>query len=182
MSLVANFKRSFWLLLLFSFSLSAYKFYGGDYFFGAGFGANVNVVRFVDVGGKKPMADMPLLFKFDYAIDQNLGVFADFVPQFSTSCMTFGLRAGAKYWMSFLNAPYFPFLSLAISPSFLVPLKDASTHFNLGITPGFGMSFFLMAKLLIGAQVNFNPSVVFVDKKRKFEFSVMSFFDIALRI
>lgn len=169
------------LVLLSPYAFS-YRIEGGEYFVGGGFGANVNVARY-DVANKAtPRAELPIIMHLDYAIDNNLGVFGSFVPQFAAGSIGFLFRAGAKYWFNFGDAPYVPYVSLALTPSFLFPMKEEPTHVNLGLSPGVGMNFFVMAKLLVGAHVHFNPSIAFVDGHKKFEFSVMTFFDVLLRL
>lgn len=170
------------LLLITVWPALAYRIESGQYYVGGGFGANVNVVRFDVAPRNTPKAEMPLLVNLDYAIDQNFGVFGSFMPQFGAGSIAFGFRAGAKYWFTFLDAPYVPYVSLALAPTFLFPMGEMPNHFNLGLSPGLGMNFFVMAKFLVGAHIHFNPSIGFVDGEKKFEFSVMSFFDVTIRV
>lgn len=170
-------------ILLFGVPSFAYKIEGGEYYVGGGFGANVNVVRNQQVAANaKPKADLPLFMTIDYAIDRNIGLTGSFIPQFGAGSLAFSFRGGIKYWFSFLSAPYVPYVSLALTPSFLLPLGSAPNHFNLGLSPGVGMNFFVMANFLVGAHVHFNPSMAFVDGDKQWEFAVTSLFDVAFRI
>lgn len=176
-------KRSLLLFVLFGcgWPSFAYRIEGGEYYVGGGFGVNVNVARFNDPPKVTPMAELPLIMNLDYIIDKNLGVFGSVIPQFSAGSVGFLFRAGAKYWFTFLDAPYVPYASLALTPSFLLP-SGAPNHFNIGLSPGVGMNYFVLAKFLVGAHVHFNPSLAFADGDKKFEFSVMSYFDVTLRL
>lgn len=168
--------------LLVSIPAFSYKIEGGEYYVGGGFGANVNVVRY-DVPKKEtPRAELPLFVNLDYAIDQNIGFFGTFSPHFGAGSIAFGFLAGAKYRFTFLDAPYVPYVSLALAPTFLFPMTSSPSHVNFGLSPGAGMNFFVMAKLLVGAHVLFNPSIAFIDGAKKFEFAVTTFFDVSLRV
>ena len=177
--------RRFWVFILASMTacaLSSYKIEGGESFVGAGLGANVNVVRY-DVARKEtPRGQLPLAITYDYAIDRNFGVFGTFVPHFGAGSVAMQLSMGAKYWFSYFDAPYVPYLSLALTPTFLVPTGVGVRHTNIGITPGVGVNFFVMADFLVGAHVNFNPSIAIVGDEKKFEFSVNAMFDVTFRI
>jgi hypothetical protein len=159
----------------------AYRIEGGEYFAGGGFGVNVNVARFNDPPKIKPRAQLPLIMNVDYAIDKNIGVFGSLIPLFSSESVAFLIRAGAKYWLTDLDIPFIPYASLALTPSFFIP-GGAPNHFNIGISPGIGANYFVLAKLLVGAHVNFDPSMAFADGDKKFEFSVMSYFDVTYKI
>jgi hypothetical protein len=171
------------LALCFScLSVFAYRIEGGEYYVGAGFGAHINVLRYEVEPGATPKADLPLLVNIDYSIDQNIGVFGSFVPHFAAGSIAFAFRAGAKYWFTFFEAPYVPYISLAFSPAFLFPLNSAHPHFNLGLSPGLGIDFFVMANFLVGAHAHFNPSIAFINNDKKGEFAVTALFDVAFRI
>ncbi len=166
--------------LLISTSLLAYRIETGDVYVGAGVGVNVNVARF-DSPNKTPGAELPLVASLDYVWEKNWGVFASVLPTFSPGSVGFGLRAGAKYWFKFIDAPLYPYASLALAPSFLIPFKTAN-HFNLGISPGVGVNYFIMAKFIVGAHLHVNPALAFADGEKKFEFAVMPFFDLNVRL
>lgn len=177
-------KQAILLFILLSASLTsrAYRLEEGQYYVGGGFGANVNVVRFDTAPRATPRAQLPILANLDYTIDKNFGVFGSFIQHFGAGNVALGFRAGAKYWFSFLDAPYVPYVSFALVPSFLFPMGEAPVHFNLGFSPGAGMNFFVMSKFMVGAHVHFNPSVAFADGAKRFEFSVMTYFDVTLKI
>lgn len=169
-------------LQLLSISAKAYRIEADSYYLGGGFGVNINAVRLKDSRRATPKAEMPIIAHLDYAIDRNWGVFGSFIPQFGAGSIGFGFRGGAKYWFSFFDAPYVPYVALALTPTFLFPVGEVPNHFNIGISPGVGMNFFVLAKFIVGAHVFVNPTLAFVDKTRKFEFSVMTFFDVTLKV
>lgn len=156
-----------------------YRIEAGDLFVGGGFGVNVNVAR-MEKPTKTPGAELPLWIGTDYLFDANWGVFGSVIPSFSVGSFGLGMRAGVKYWFTQFDLPFFPYASLALSPSFLI-LKDAN-HFNIGLSPGGGVYYFIVAKFMVGAHVHFNPSLAFGGSEKKFEFSVMPFFDLSLRL
>lgn len=170
------------VLVLTSFSAFSYRFEVGEFYVGGGFGANINVARYEVAGKMTPRAEVPLLVNLDYVFDHNFNFFGSFVPQFGSGSVNFLFRAGAKYRINFADAPYVAYVSLALTPSFLLPTSSEPTHFNLGLSPGVGLNYFIMSKFMVGAHVHFNPSVAFVDGDKKFEFSVMPFFDVSLRV
>ncbi len=149
---------------------------------GGGFGVNINAVRFSEEPRTSPGAQLSLIGHLDYAIDRNFGLFGSFMPQFAASSIAFGFKGGVKYWFSFLDTPYIPYASLALTNTFLIPSGKAPNHFNLGLSPGAGINYFLLAKFLIGAHVHFNPSLAFADGEKKFEFSVLAYFDVTVKL
>lgn len=169
-------------MMVLSHQVFAYKIEGGEYYVSGGFGANVNVVRYDLPNKTTPRAALPLFVNLDYAFDNKIGFFGSFVPHFGAGSIAFGFMAGAKYRFTEFDAPYIPYVSLALAPSILFPMTEAPTHFNLGLTPGVGMNFFVMAKFMVGAHVLFNPSIAFIDGDKKFEFAVTTFFDVSLRV
>lgn len=169
------------VVCLLSLPTFSYRIEGGEYFVGAGFGVNVNVARLDEPKKSTPKAELPLMVSMDYAFDKNIGLFGSFIPSFAAGSMGFGLRAGAKYWFTFLDAPLYPYVSLALSPAFLLPFKEVN-HFNIGLSPGVGLNYFVLAKFMVGAHIHMNPSIAFADGDKKFEFSVMTFFDVNLRV
>lgn len=168
-------------VLLLGLPTYSYRIEGGEYYVGAGFGVNVNVARLNDPKKSTPKAELPLMLSMDYAIDKNIGIFASFIPSFAGGSVGLGLRGGAKYWFTVLDAPLYPYVSLALSPAFLLPFKEVN-HFNIGLSPGVGLNYFLLAKFMVGAHIHMNPSVAFAGGEQKFEFSVMTFFDVNLRV
>jgi hypothetical protein len=177
-------KMAVWLALVLMVSEIGfgYRIESGDYYVSGGFGANVNVIRFHDIKKATPKAQMPLIMNLDYVLDKNLGVFTSFLPQFSSDSVGFCFRGGAKYWFNLEHVPLVPYVSISIMPTLLLPMDDRPNHFNIGLSPGVGLNFFVLAKFLVGAHVNFNPSIAFIDGEKKFEFAVMSFFDLSFRI
>jgi hypothetical protein len=167
--------------LILTSTLHAYKYDSGQYYMSGGLGANVNVVRH-EGREPTPKAAMPLYMTLDYAVDKNFGVFATFAPQFSGSAVSFLTRAGAKYWMTFMDAPYVPYVSLALTPALLWPTGQAKSHVNLGISPGVGINFFVMANFLVGMHLNLNPSIAMVNNERHFELAVSGLLDVSFRI
>jgi hypothetical protein len=152
----------------------------GEYYVGAGFGMNVNVAR-MEKPSQTPGTELPLWGGIDYLIDSNWGVFGSVLPSFATGSVGLGLRGGAKYWFTNFDFPLFPYVSLALAPSFTMPFAGPN-HVNLGLSPGVGVAYFIVAKFLVGAHVHFNPSVAWGGGATKFEFAVMPFFDLTLRI
>lgn len=171
----------FFSLFLISNGGLAYRFDAGSYYVGGGFGAQVNVARFNQPPRITPAAQMPLIAHVDYAVDNTWGVCASIVPTFSADSLGLSLRGGAKYWFNVFDGPLHPYASLELVPSLLTPF-DTPNHFNLGISPGGGLQYFVLANVLVGAHVNFNPSLAFVDKEKRFEFSVMSYFDVLIKL
>lgn len=165
-----------------STNANSYGFVAGETYLGAGFGANVNVVRFTDAVRKTSNADLPVLINYDYIIDENFGVFASAVTHFGAGSIGFGFTGGGKYRFIFKDQPFVPYVSFAISPSFLFPMEERPNHFNLGFTPGAGINYFVLAKFVVGAHIRFNPSIAFVDGAKKFELAVMTYFDVSFRL
>jgi|SRR5579871_4933038 len=172
----------FVFLTLGAWTAAAYRIEEGAYYVGGGFGANINAVRFDVAPRTTPKAELPLIGQIDYAIDRNFGVFANFIPQFSGDSLAFQLKGGAKYWFSFLDAPYVPYVSLALTNIFMFPMGRVPNHYNIGLSPGTGVNFFVLANFLVGAHVHFNPSIAFADGEKKFEFSVLAFFDVSVKL
>lgn len=162
-------------------SVLAYKYDSGQFYVSGGLGANINVVRY-DGPNASPKAYMPFYTTLDYAVDRNFGVFASFSPQFSGSAVSFLTRAGMKYWFSFLDAPYVPYISLAITPELLWPTSRHESHINFGLSPGIGINYFVMANFLVGMHLNFNPTIAMVDGGRNFELAVSGLLDVSFRI
>ena len=158
----------------------AYRMAAGEYYVGAGFGMNVNVAR-MDKPSQTPGMQLPLWGGIDYLIDSNWGVFGSIIPSFAVGSVGLGLRGGAKYWFTHFDFPLFPYVSLALAPSFLVPFTGPN-HINLGLSPGVGVNYFIVAKFMVGAHVHVNPSIAWSKGERQFEFSIMPFFDLALRL
>ncbi|HXW53797.1 MAG TPA: hypothetical protein VEL47_06805 [Myxococcota bacterium] len=165
-----------------AFTARGYRIEEGAYYVGGGFGVNVNTARFDKEPRRSPGVQLPLIAHLDYAIDRDFGVFGDFIPQFAASSLALGFKGGAKYWFSFLDTPYVPYAALSLTTSFLFPSGKAPNHVNLGFSPGFGMNYFVLAKFLLGAHVHFNPSIAFADGEKKFEFSVLAYFDVTIKI
>ncbi|MCA9508370.1 MAG: hypothetical protein KC505_08120 [Myxococcales bacterium] len=168
-------------MLLGSISLSAYRYDSGQLYVSGGLGAHINVVRH-EGKSPTPKAYMPFYGTLDYAIDRNFGVFASFAPQFSGGVISFLSRAGIKYWFSFLETPYVPYVSLAITPELVVPTSSAKNHINIGISPGIGINYFVMAHFLVGMHLNFNPTFAFIDGQKQMELGVIGLFDVSFRI
>lgn len=180
------FKRFRWLLLVMSTTMGnycwSYHIDVGEYYVGGGFGANVNVVRMDTYAKKTPQAQLPFLVHLDYGLMDNISLFGGFATQFGAGSVGLLFQGGGKYWFSVADAPYIPYVSLAFTPSFLFPVKKDPMHFNLGLSPGAGLHFFITTKLLVGAHAYLNPSIAFIDGDSKFEFSVMAFFDVTMRV
>lgn len=160
----------------------AYRIDPGEFYVSGGLGANISVVRNTMSSKYTPKAFLPMTMGLDYAIDERIGLFMNLVPQFASDHLGFSFHGGAKYWLSFFESPFVPYVSLAFSPSILIPTNHNPSHINLGLSPGIGMSYFILAKLMVGTHIYFNPSLALVDGERNFEFSVMSFFDVSLRV
>lgn len=169
------------IMLAFSIPSLSYRIEGGEYYVGGGFGATINVARFNDLLKVTPGVELPLVMNLDYALDKNWGVFGSAIPQFSVGSVRFLFRGGAKYWFNSFDAPFVPYVSLALTPSFLIP-AGAPNHFNIGLSPGAGLNYFVLANFLVGGHIHFNPSIAFADGDKKFEFSVMGYFDVTLRL
>ncbi len=161
--------------------LEAYKFDSGQYFLSGGVGANVNVVRMTGAEAS-PKAYMPLSLTLDYKLDTALGVFGTIVPQFGGSALSLLLHAGAKYHINLANAPYVPYLALAISPSMMFAQGEPKNHFNLGLSPMLGLNYFVMANFLLGLHVGFHPSLAWANGQRQAEFGVSSLLDVSFKI
>ncbi len=175
-------KNTLFLASLFLVStLHAYRYDSGQFYMSGGLGANVNVVR-NEGRDATPKAAMPLYMTLDYAMDKNWGVFATLAPQFSGSAVSFLTRGGVKYWMTFMDAPYVPYVSLAMTPALFWPTGESKSHLNFGLSPGLGVNFFVMANFLVGLHLNFNPSVAMMTDRREFEFSVSGLLDVSFRI
>ncbi len=167
-------------LLLMPMLSSAYRMEGGEFYAGAGFGMDVNVARMTKPSST-PGLELPLLASVDYLIDSNWGVFGSVVPTFAASNVGMKLFGGAKYWFTQFDFPLYPYVSLAFVPSFNIPFTGP-THINLGLSPGVGASYFVVSKFRVGAHLHFNPSVAWAAGASKFEFAVMPFFDLTLRV
>lgn len=159
---------------------SAYRVESGELYLNGGFGVNLNVAR-MEKPSKTPGAELPLLGGVDYLIDNNWGAFATLIPSFGVGNIGIGVRAGAKYWLTQFDWPVLPYASLAVTPGFLIPFNGAN-HFTIGVAPGFGVNYFVVAKFMVGVHVHMNPSFAFAGGEKKFEFAVMPFFDVSLRI
>lgn len=169
------------LLVLITTSLDAYKFDSGQYFLSGGVGAHVNVIRMTGAEAS-PKAYMPWSLTLDYKLDQALGIFAALAPQFGGSALSVLWQAGVKYHINLANAPYVPYLALAISPSFMLAQADHKNHFNLGLSPIFGLNYFVMANFLIGLDLGLHPSLAWANNERQAELAVSSLLNLSFKI
>lgn len=170
------------LSMMAAFSSWSYHIEVGEYYLGGGIGANVNVVRMDGFFIRTPQAQLPILAHLDYVLMENISLFSGLATQFGAGSFGLLFQGGGKYWLTVADAPFVPYVSLALTPSFLFPVKKEPMHFNLGLSPGAGLNFFLTTKILLGAHAHFNPSLAFADGDRRFEFSVMAFFDLTMRV
>lgn len=164
-----------------AFSAFSYRFETSESYISGGLGLTTNVARFNQLSLETPKIQLPIIGSYDYFIDKNISAFGSVIPQFFADSIGISFKGGAKYWFLF-DGPYVPYVSLALLSSFLFPTDEKKNHYNLGLSPGVGMNYFVLAHFLVGAHIHFNPSIAFASSEKKFEFSVTTFFDVMLRL
>ncbi len=174
--------RLVFILLLLSQNAVAYRMIGGDLFLGGALGAQVNVVRKHEGENQTPKGALPFIVHADYAIDENWGVNAAFSTQFSPGALGFSGTLGAKYWFSYFNAPYIPYVGIGMAPLYFTPIEQGNKEFKLGVPVDLGFQFFLLANLLMGIKLQMVPVILFGDQTPKTEFSVLGLMTVAFRL
>lgn len=167
--------------LFFAVSSMAYQYMGGQAYLSGGVGANINVIRLNNSYASTPKGSMPLYLSLDYAVDNNWALFGTIAPQFSGSAVSFLSRAGLKYWLNIFEAPLVPYFSLALTPAYMWK-ADEPSHFNIGLSPGLGINYFVLANFLVGLHLNLNPTYAFIKNEGKMELAVTSLLDLSFRI
>lgn len=175
-------KKYLFLWLLFSLVGQAYKIDGGELFLSSGVGANVNVIRYETLTKASPGAQMPLIFGTDYAIDRRFGVFGSVGTFLAPGSIALNFRLGGKYYIPFMDGPFAPYTSLALTPGFLFPTGLSGSQTSLGLSPGVGLNYFVMHNFLLGMHTYVNPMWTRVAGKNEFELGVTAFLDATFRI
>lgn len=172
------------IFICFGFSLSgfAYKIAPKDIWVGGGMGGIVNVARYERSPDETPKGGLALMGTVNYALDSFLGAYGSLNPQFLPDAFSLGIEGGAKYWFSYFNTPYFPYISAGLSTALMFTDGSRKNHFNIGLAAGAGLNFFITGNFLAGVGIKFYPTVGFIGSSTRFEFSTLGFLEIAFKI
>jgi hypothetical protein len=118
----------------------------------------------------------------EYVVSQPWSLIGGFRPTFSAGSIDLKFGAGAKYRWADLGMPIILYSALELTPAVLLPTNGASTHFNIGLRPSFGLDYFVMGDLVLGAQLALDPSFLVTDRFRGFEASIEFLFGIMVKI
>ena len=165
-------------ILLFSSTLGAYDFNPGDFLVRGVLGSSVNVVH----ADGTPDAGMVLGLEAEYMLAPKVSLTGAIRPVLSGGFIDLGFGIGAKYRWTREVLPFIPYVSVAMTPAFLIPTHAGqSMHFNWGLRPTAGCDYFVMRDLAVGLELALEPSYLFGSSGKNLEVSVDALLGITWR-